>query len=119
MNQICSIMSYDYLDFDVALNTSVFYRSAGWRIREGHVTRKTRLLVILRGDPADSLRHYEGVVHIFDYEKGLSVDWRARLPKAKSISLISLTKPEKTEGINYVYGYLPVATLFGDMTPRG
>jgi len=104
----CNILSYDYLDIDVFWNIKLFYKAAGYRIDKNGQSSQYDLLVMLRGDPGNTLNSYTGTVHIYDYVKELKFNWRSRMPHAREIFLVSLSKPEGQEHIQYVQGYLPI-----------
>mgnify|MGYP001806491278 CR=1 FL=1 len=108
MGRNCWVMSYDYVDLDVFLNILVFYRSAGYRVHLNRTPASGDLLVLLRGDPGESLTGHCGDVHIYDYVKEHSIDWAERLPAASRIRLVSLTAPAHAEGLEWLRGYLPV-----------
>lgn len=104
----CCVMSYDYLDLDVWLNIRCFYRSAGYHVTTNRYEENTDLLVILRGHPCENARRHPGLVHVYDYVKELKIEWRAALPAASAIVLISLEPPTSADGVIYVHGYLPI-----------
>lgn len=104
----CNILSYDYLDLDVYWNVKLFYLSAGFDVEFNAHTADHDILVLLRGDPNDRLLAYRGSVHIYDYVKELTIDWRSRLPLAREIRLVSLSRPADAEGVRFVPGYLPI-----------
>ena len=108
MGRNCWVMSYDYVDLDVFLNILVFYRSAGYRVHLNRTPASADLLVLLRGDPGESLTGHCGDVHIYDYVKEHSINWAERLPAASRIRVVSLTPPAHREGLEWVRGYLPV-----------
>lgn len=111
MKRWCSIMSYDYLDLDVFLNTRTFYEAAGYRVTKNWLHPHCELLIILRGNPRDTLLNYAQRVHIYDYVKEHTVDWDKQLPNASSIHLISinpLSQEGEVAGLHHVHGYLPV-----------
>jgi hypothetical protein len=101
-------MSYDYVDLDVFLNIQVFYRSAGYRVHLNRPPATQDLLVLLRGDPGETLTGHRGDVHVYDYVKEHRVDWAGRLPAASRILVVSLTPPDHLEGVEWLKGYLPV-----------
>jgi hypothetical protein len=68
----CNILSYDYLDIDVFWNIKLFYKAAGYRIDKNGQSSQYDLLVMLRGDPGNTLNSYTGTVHIYDYVKELN-----------------------------------------------
>ncbi|MCS5692528.1 hypothetical protein NZK33_11095 [Cyanobium sp. FGCU-6] len=101
-------MSYDYVDLDVFLNIQVFYRSAGYLVHLNRPPRAGDLLVLLRGDPGQSLSGHRGDVHVYDYVKEHRIDWAGRMPAASRIVVVSLTPPAHREGVEWLRGYLPV-----------
>lgn len=106
----CSIVSFDYTDFDVLLNTSVFYRLAGYYLIPPSFNPHSDLLVILRGSPSVVQPEFHGLIHIYDYVREFTVDYRAFFPNASSITLISLVFPSSSSPTfdHFVFGYLPV-----------
>lgn len=104
----CWVMSYDYVDLDVFLNIQVFYRSAGYLVHLNRPPRAGDLLVLLRGDPGQSLSGHRGDVHVYDYVKEHRIDWAGRMPAASRIVVVSLTPPAHREGVEWLRGYLPV-----------
>jgi len=112
-------MSYDYVDLDVFLNIRVFYRSAGYRVHLNRIPRPGDLVVLLRGDPGESLSSHRGDVHVYDYVKEHRIDWAGRLPAASRILVVSLTPPAFAEGVEWLPGYLPVIPeLWQQSLPR-
>ena len=101
-------MSYDYVDLDVFLNIQVFYRSAGYQIHLNRTPGADDLLVVLRGDPGESLSGHRGDVHVYDYVKEHRIDWAGRMPAASRIVVVSLSPPAHREGVEWLRGYLPV-----------
>lgn len=93
---ICRIISSDYLDKDVYLNISAFYRAAGYRLipptvrLNGASDDRADLLVVLRGDNGSELKDFHGPVHIYDYVKEYAVDWGCRYPSAAHITVVAL-----------------------------
>ncbi|KPK97170.1 MAG: hypothetical protein AMJ95_10515 [Omnitrophica WOR_2 bacterium SM23_72] len=108
MKKICSVMTCEYVDLDVYLNAKLFYESAGYRVIKDKLLPDADLLVVLRGDKEVSDSEYAGIVHAYDYVREYKIDWKARFPKAGRIFVISPTRPEFSEGVTYVKGYLPV-----------
>jgi hypothetical protein len=108
MKRWCSVMSYDYLDLDVFLNTRTFYEAAGYRVTKNWLHPQCDLLVILRGNPKETLLSYTRRVHIYDYVKELTVDWKEQLPNASSIHLISIKPPDRADALHHIHGYVPV-----------
>lgn len=105
----CSILSFDYQDFDVYLNTRLFYRLAGFRVQTSLSYSSLDLLVILRGIPPHPAPEFSGVLHVFDYVRELSVDYSLYFPNASEIIYISLSSPAHLRPSDrYVYGYVPV-----------
>jgi hypothetical protein len=104
----CWVMSYDYVDLDVFLNIQVFYRSAGYLVHLNRPPRAGDLLVLLRGDPGQSLSGHRGDVHVYDYVKEHRIDWAGRMPAASRIVVVSLTPPAHRGGVEWLRGYLPV-----------
>jgi hypothetical protein len=106
---ICSILSFDYLDFDVYLNSRLFYRLAGYKISAQYLHPDTRLLVLLRGHPSCYYPHYTGLVHVYDYVREYHLNYRSIFPNATAIICISLieTRPD-TPIDKYIEAYLPV-----------
>lgn len=101
-------MSYDYMDLDVYWNVKLFYLSAGFQVATNASPSDHELLVLLRGDPGDQLKTYRGIVHVYDYVKELTIDWRTRIPRAAQIVVVSLSRPAGSESIGFVHGYLPI-----------
>jgi hypothetical protein len=110
MARWCSVMAYDYLDFDVFLNVRTFYAAAGYKVSRNWLHPKSELVVILRGNPQHTLLAYRNRVHIYDYVKELAIDWKQELPQASSIQLISIQPPEQVTDLPYIHGYLPVVS---------
>lgn len=111
MKKTCSVMSYDYRGFhdpDVYLNVKLFYQSAGYRVFKNKVLPDADLLVLLRGNPAAPDHNYTDVVHAYDYQRPFKPDWKALIPNARRIFLISPTRPQLSDGVTYIQGYLPV-----------
>lgn len=108
MGRNCWVMSYDYVDLDVFLNIQVFYRSAGYQIHLNRTPAPGDLLVLLRGDPGESLTGHRGDVHVYDYVKEDGINWAERLPAASRILVVSLTPPAHPDGVMWLRGYLPV-----------
>lgn len=105
----CSILSFDYQDFDVYLNTRLFYRLAGYRVDELFSYPSLDLLVILRGIPPCVTPEFRGVLHVYDYVRELSIDYSLFFPNASEIIHISLSSPSHLRSSDrFVYGYLPV-----------
>lgn len=104
----CCIMSYDFLDLDVWLNTRLFYQAAGYRVITNQMRMEADLLVVLRGDPKEPVRGYRGPVHVYDYVKRQDFDWTFEYPDASQITLISLTLPQHAGNVVFVEGFVPV-----------
>lgn len=105
----CSILSYDYQDFDVYLNTRLFYCLAGFRVQTSLSYSSLDLLVVLRGIPPQSFAEFCGVLHVFDYVRESTVDYSLFFPNASEIIYISLSSPAHLRSSDrFVYGYLPV-----------
>lgn len=90
--QLCRIVSSDYLDKDVYLNIRAFYRASGYRLITSAVSgdRGADLLVVLRGDNGTEFQDFCGDIHVYDYVKEYVVDWGSRYPKADHITVVSL-----------------------------
>ncbi|MEY4353105.1 MAG: hypothetical protein RLZZ609_1346 [Cyanobacteriota bacterium] len=106
----CSILSFDYLDFDVYLNTRTLYTLAGFKITPPSLTYSSLdLLVVLRGIPTQSFGAFSGVLHVFDYVRELSIDYSLFFPNASEIVYVSLVSPSHLRLVDrFVYGYVPV-----------
>lgn len=114
----CSFVAYDFLDIDVYWNVRFFYESCGFTSLDP-AAAEIDLLVVLRGDPGVSHRHrhFQGSVHIYDYVKEFSTDWRERFPAAREIVVISLSAPRNSRGIRHVTGYIPVLPSIWQVRP--
>jgi hypothetical protein len=104
----CNILSYDYLDMDVYWNIKLFYLSAGFDVETNATPADHEVLVLLRGNPGDHLMAYRGSVHVYDYVKELTINWRAMIPLAREIIVVSLSRPAYEEGVALVAAYLPI-----------
>jgi len=109
MRAICSILSFDYLDYDVFINVRVFYRLAGYNVYLSVVHQDTSLVVVLRGKPNRIYSEYTGIVHYYDYVREYNLDMRYFFPNASRISSIGLNDSTSLSLTDYsVYAYLPV-----------
>jgi hypothetical protein len=109
MRAICSILSFDYLDYDVFINVRVFYRLAGYYVYLSLVHQETSLLVVLRGKPTRIYSEYTGIVHYYDYVREYNLDMRYFFPNASIIFSIGLNdSPTLSLTDHSVYAYLPV-----------
>jgi len=111
--QKCSILSFDYLDFDVYLNIVAFYHSAGYQVSLDFDGSLPDLVVVLRGWPPHIYNDYTGVIHVYDYVKEHSIDYLAFFPRASRLFYISVTPNpvldfSATSPNIYIHGYLPV-----------
>jgi hypothetical protein len=109
----CSILSFDYLDFDVYLNIVAFYHSAGYQVSLDSVGVSSDLVIVLRGWPPHIYNDYTGDIHVYDYVKELSIDYSKFFPRASRLFYISIT-PDPVRDFSatspniYIHGYLPV-----------
>jgi hypothetical protein len=105
----CCVFSFDYLDLDVYLNVTAFYRLAGFRIVNSSSLANCELAILLRGLPPRAYPEYEGKVHFYDYVCEHSFDLCNFFPNASSISIVSLVSPaQSNSAVQLIYGYLPV-----------
>ena len=109
-NPTCSILSFDYLDFDVYVNTRSLYALAGYKILSPSSPYSSLdLLVVLRGIPTQCFAEFSGVLHVYDYVRELSVDYSQYFPNAQETFYISLVSPAHLCSTSrFVYGYVPV-----------
>lgn len=106
---LCTILSFDYCDFDVFLNVSLFYKLAGFDISQDFDSSRTTLLVALRGLPNRVFSDFHGVVHVYDYVKELSYTYSDYFPNADLIYIVSPSDALKTDLLcRYIHAYLPV-----------
>ncbi|MFN6337640.1 MAG: hypothetical protein ACK41W_02770 [Cyanobacteriota bacterium] len=106
---VCNILSFDYSDFDVYLNVRAFYSLCGYaKIRRSY-SSDSSLVVVLRGSPPHLFPDYHGILHVYDYVREFSIDYRTFFPNASSIIYVSI-HPTDTLSISdqFLYGYLPV-----------
>jgi hypothetical protein len=109
MRAICSILSFDYLDYDVFINVRVFYRLAGYYVILSVVHHDTSLVVVLRGKPNRIFSEYTGIVHYYDYVREYNLDMRYFFPNASNIFSIGLNDSLSLSLTDHsVYAYLPV-----------
>lgn len=109
----CSILSFDYLDYDVYLNIVAFYHSAGYQVSLDFDGVSSDLVVVLRGWPPHIYNDFTGIVHVYDYVKELSIDYLRFFPRAFRLFYISVTPDpardfSATSQNTYIHGYLPV-----------
>lgn len=109
----CSVLSFDYLDYDVYLNIIAFYRGAGFHVTRNFDGSSSDLVVVLRGWPPQVYDQYTGALHVYDYVKELSIDYLTFFPQASHLFYISITPNASLDfssGSKYTYinGYLPV-----------
>lgn len=109
MRAICSILSFDYLDYDVYINTRVFYRLSGFIVKLSVLHPDASLLVVLRGKPTRVFSDFDGVVHYYDYVREYDLDMREFFPNASIIYTIGLHESSSIRSFDhFVYAYLPV-----------
>lgn len=109
MRAICSIFSFDYLDYDVFLNIRLFYRLSGYHIHLSSLTKATSLVVVLRGQPTRIFSEFTGVVHYYDYVREYSLDMREFFPNASCVYSVGLSNPVSLNvRDHYIHAYLPV-----------
>lgn len=109
MRAICSILSFDYLDYDVFLNIRIFYRLSGYRINLSSLHHDSTLVIVLRGKPSRIFSEYTGIIHFYDYVREYPLDMREFFPNATSIYSIGLNKFDPANLLDYyIYAYLPV-----------
>lgn len=114
----CRLVAYDFEDVDVYWNIRLFYECSGFRIVEADAPPPD-LLVVQRGDPGRGHPHraFSGTVHVYDYVKELTVDWRERFPAAREVVVISLSPPRLRTGITFIEGYLPILPSLWQLQP--
>jgi len=108
-NKRCCFLAFDYLDFDVYLNTRTFYALAGFAPASSVKLASCDLLVVFRGIPHRVFPEFSGPIHFFDYVCQYRLELRDYFPNATSITIISIDRDQhrSTDDI-HVYGYLPV-----------
>ena len=85
----------------------MFYRLAGYSISND--ISKSELIIVLRGIPPDTYQDYKNVVHIYDYVKEHSINYRDYFPSASLLFYISVdNQPTPTEHDIFVPRYLPI-----------
>lgn len=109
MLQSCRFFFLDYIDFDVYLNARIFYRLAGYSIRNSGDLSECDLLVLFRGLPVRIYPEYSGPIHFYDYVCEHNIDIRHYFPNSTSITVISIA-PHKnlSSTLSCVPAYLPV-----------
>lgn len=105
----CLIVSFDYLDFDVYLNIRIFYCLAGFRLLPLSSPIDSDLLVILRGQPPRTYPNFTGIIHVYDYVRELTINYRLYFPNAAFIYYVSIKpSPASIHADKYISAYLPV-----------
>ena len=105
----CCFLAFDYLDFDVYLNTRIFYALAGFVPVSSVKLASCDLLVVFRGIPNRVFPEFSGPIHFFDYVCQYRLDLRDYFPNAISITIISIDRNQYHSNDDIqVYGYLPV-----------
>lgn len=109
MRAICSILSFDYLDYDVYINIRVFYRLSGFSVKLSVLHPNASLVVVLRGKPTRVYSDFNGIVHYYDYVREYDLDMREYFPNASIIYTIGLHESLLIRSYDhFVYAYLPV-----------
>jgi len=103
-------------DKDVYINTRIFYKRAGYKYI-GINKVNADLIVVLRGNP-QNIMYYDGIVHIYDYVKNSTANWKYYFPDADKIFLISLSHYKESLGVLNVFSYLPVIPEFWQKISR-
>lgn len=108
-SQRCCFFSFDYLDLDVFLNVTTFYRLAGYRVVNARHLASCNLAILLRGRPPRVFPEFLGTLHFYDYVCEHSFDPRDYFPNASEIFVVSLVDPEAARSdVRLIYGYVPV-----------
>jgi hypothetical protein len=106
------IIATDGLDIDVYKNIKYFYEACGYNIHLKYSNSiNYDLIIYLRGEILDPFVDFNGIVHVFDYVKNISIDWDYQFPNSNKIYLVTLELPKTSfikNNIEYVNGFLPI-----------